>query len=137
MYKLEHGQTHTTLVEGAELKLGRAPNNDIVTDTTEASRFHGEIRVESGQVTYRDQESTNGTKINGKPVKAWAVNILSPGDTLAIGDWSAVLSRDASAQVPEKDHLQVERPAFDPSGPQESYQVTGAIKVPSDLKMND
>lgn len=133
MYILEHGNTKTPLMDGRVLKLGRANSNDIICDDSSASRFHAEIKVENGQVTFRDQESTNGTNLNGSAVRAWIWNILSSGDTISIGEWSATLTKVDGVGSQAKPASSVKRPTVDPAAPQASYEVTSARKLPDDL----
>ncbi|MGW6395705.1 FHA domain-containing protein [Streptomyces sp. NPDC055103] len=51
------------------IRIGRAPDNDVVVDDLVVSRRHAELRAESdGTYTIHDLGSHNGTFLNGRPV---------------------------------------------------------------------
>jgi pSer/pThr/pTyr-binding forkhead associated (FHA) protein len=62
--------------------LGRALDNDVVLEAGDVSRHHARLEFASGKLRLSDMGSTNGTKINGKPIQSQAV---SPGDELSFG----------------------------------------------------
>lgn len=66
-------------------------------------------------------------------MRPWAWNILSPGDILGIGDWSATLEKVEGASAPQKAASTIKRPTVDPAAPAASYEITGARKLPADL----
>jgi pSer/pThr/pTyr-binding forkhead associated (FHA) protein len=69
---------------GAEVKLGRAAENDVVVDDATLSRVHLVLRRgEDGSWTARDAGSRNGTKVDGAP--AARALPLRPGSTLEAG----------------------------------------------------
>jgi hypothetical protein len=51
------------------VKLGRADDNDVVLDHESVSRHHAEIRRDGDRITIRDLGSTNGTRVDGQPVR--------------------------------------------------------------------
>lgn len=116
------------------MKLGRAQSNDIVCDDSKASRFHGEFKVEAGQLTYRDLESTNGTKINGEIVPPFMWQILTEGNTIQIGDWSAAVqvSHTQISRSAKNEH-KIPRPTVDPAGPQANSELTRERSIPEGL----
>ncbi|MFZ1375636.1 MAG: GGDEF domain-containing protein [Geothrix sp.] len=63
--------------------VGRAPDSGVPLLDGEVSRQHARFRVEAGRVLVEDLESTNGTQVNGDPVRGVAE--LRPGDRIAIG----------------------------------------------------
>jgi hypothetical protein len=65
------------------LRLGRAPENDVVVTDPAASRQHAEIRKEPGGYVLQDKGSGNGTWVNGGPV---TTHRLQPGDQFLIGE---------------------------------------------------
>jgi hypothetical protein len=65
------------------LTFGRSPDNAVVINSMEASRFHAELRLEAGGYVLRDLRSSNGTWVNGRPVTA---HQLQPGDEIVIGE---------------------------------------------------
>lgn len=79
------GETRTVEV-GDSLSIGRMEPCDIViADEAAASRRHCQIMRLQGSYELTDLGSTNGTKVNGKPVKR---HRLESGDRISIGDTS-------------------------------------------------
>lgn len=78
----------------AVASVGRGADNEIVLDDSHVSANHAEIRQERGQWWLRDLESSNGTKVNGKPVRT--VVAVRPGDIL---EFAGVRLRLVSSRV--------------------------------------
>lgn len=64
------------------LTIGRHADNRLVVSDTMASRFHCVIEQTPAGPRLRDLNSSNGTRLNGAPVKE---AMLRPGDVIAIG----------------------------------------------------
>lgn len=64
------------------MKVGRAPENDLVLYDMGVSRFHAEISWQSETFVIRDMGSANGTLVNGLPSNEAP---LKQGDRLQIG----------------------------------------------------
>lgn len=64
------------------LTIGREEDNDIQLNDERISRFHVKVQDDSGRVILTDLDSTNGTRVNGHPVR---IRILRPGDLIMIG----------------------------------------------------
>lgn len=64
------------------LTIGRLPESAIVVNDPNASRRHAEIRRVGSDVLVVDLNSTNGTRVNGAPVKE---RKLADGDQIVIG----------------------------------------------------
>jgi hypothetical protein len=64
--------------------LGRALENDIVIADSRVSRFHAEIRQESGRFVLRDLGSTNGTRVASEKVDR---RELHEGETISLGGY--------------------------------------------------
>ena len=64
--------------------IGRRSHNDIVIDNLAVSGEHSVIYTSSGDVYLEDLGSTNGTTVNGQPIKK---HLLQSGDTLEIGKY--------------------------------------------------
>ena len=63
--------------------VGRDPDCDFPIDHPTVSTSHCELVLSNDGVMLRDCDSTNGTFVNGEPVKeAW----LLPGQTVHLGD---------------------------------------------------
>ncbi|OIQ70422.1 glycogen accumulation regulator GarA [mine drainage metagenome] len=82
----------TVMLDGAILKevtltqarttLGRRPSNDVVIENLAISGNHLVFKKTDHDVTVEDLGSTNGTAINGNPVKQ---QVLCDGDLLEVG----------------------------------------------------
>ena len=71
-------------LEKALIKIGSAPENDIVIDDDVVSRFHAEIRIaENGESWIRDLGSLNGTFVNGDKL-ARQERMLMDSDEIAV-----------------------------------------------------
>ncbi len=68
---------------GKLLKIGKAPENDIVLDHPTVSRNHAVLSRHGEQFLVQDQGSTNGTFIEGAQIRE---GYLKPGAMLEIGD---------------------------------------------------
>ncbi len=62
--------------------VGRALDNDIVLDLGDVSRNHARLESTDGQVKLIDLDSTNGTRVNGSPIRS---HNIRPGDTVTFG----------------------------------------------------
>jgi len=67
---VDSGSQSSTPVAGPVQRIGRAPDNDIVLDSPAVSRHHATIRFDSAAPVIADSSSTNGTYVNGQPVRA-------------------------------------------------------------------
>ena len=63
--------------------LGRSRQCDIVLNDPNVSRQHAEIRPRGGSWVLTDLGSTNGSRINGRPVEG--PEVVRPGDELELG----------------------------------------------------
>ncbi|MFN6146005.1 MAG: FHA domain-containing protein [Planctomycetota bacterium] len=62
--------------------IGRVAGCDLVIDDSKASRRHARIVVEAGVAEVEDLDSSNGTRLNDKPVTR---RVLRDGDRIQIG----------------------------------------------------
>ena len=62
--------------------LGRSSDNEFVIDAPDVSRKHAKFECSSGRLRVYDLNSTNGTHVNGDPVR---ISDLSSGDELTLG----------------------------------------------------
>ncbi len=62
--------------------IGREEDNDIRLNDDRVSRFHAKIQEDAGRVILTDLDSTNGTRINGHPVR---MRVLQLGDQILFG----------------------------------------------------
>jgi hypothetical protein len=68
-------------------RLGALPDNDVAVPAPSVSRVHAEIRSEGEQWVIVDLDSTNGTRVNGAPVRSIP---LRAGDRIRIGEVEAL-----------------------------------------------
>jgi hypothetical protein len=78
--ELEDGQQIN--LAGGRVCVGRGLDNDLVLDHESVSRRHAEIRRERGRLVIRDLGSTNGTRVDGRPIQE---RVLEPNATIHIG----------------------------------------------------
>ncbi len=71
--------------------LGRGTDCDLRLVDPGVSRHHAELRVEHDQVVLVDLGSTNGTFVNGQPVRRVA---LSDGTHISLGRTQLVFHQD-------------------------------------------
>jgi len=69
-----------------ELKIGRGQQNDVVLDDPDkvVSRFHAELRLESGGYVLIDLDSQNGTWVDAQRVNRI---VMQAGVPVAIGQF--------------------------------------------------
>lgn len=138
MYNLVYAQETLELHNNSTFKLGRAPSNDVVCPDSKASRFHGEFKVEQGQLSYRDLESTNGSSVSGKKLAPYKWEILADGATIEIGSWQARVSKNPSKiQDAPPVANPIPTPTVDPSGADQSaYELTSKRQIPPGLQQD-
>ena len=73
----------TYIMSGETLRIGRAPDNDLVLDDIQVSRYHARLMRQGDTLTIEDLGSTNGTLVSGRRITQ--PQVLQPGDTIAIG----------------------------------------------------
>jgi len=69
--------------DGPEVTIGRAPSSDLLLVDPFVSRSHARIRAEGPGHVLLDAGSSNGTDLNGTPIRGAAA--LSPGDRIGVG----------------------------------------------------
>jgi hypothetical protein len=72
--------------------LGRGTDCDLRLVDPGVSRHHAELRVEGGEVVLVDLESTNGTFVNGQPIRRIT---LTDGTQVTLGRTTLVFRRDS------------------------------------------
>jgi len=71
----------------------------MLLNSNEVSRYHTLIEWEQNQLVVIDQNSANGTVVNGQRQTRW---VLANGDTLQIGPYIITLNFAANAPAPNK-----------------------------------
>lgn len=74
------------------LNIGRDPTNEMVINHPSASRYHAQIKIQGGQYTLFDLNSTNGTFVNGQLIAG--SHPLRPGDVIRVGSSQMIFSTD-------------------------------------------
>ena len=67
------------------VSVGRSPSNDIVVAVDSVSKVHGYFSFDGDERHYTDHNSTNGSLLNDRPVKAGEKYLLHDGDRLQLG----------------------------------------------------
>jgi len=86
------------LLPPGEYKIGRADECNIRLTDEKVSGQHGVLKLDSGGAIYIDNNSSNGSKLNGQSI---AKENLSNGDELALGDSILVFSNPKPKPEPE------------------------------------
>jgi len=83
-------RAHNSAIEPGEVypllpltSIGRGPTNTIVLDDTFASQEHALVTRRGGQWWLEDRNSSNGTLLNGEPIRE--PTVISSGDLIGIG----------------------------------------------------
>jgi hypothetical protein len=69
--------------------VGASPKNDIILDEDSVSSNHAAVVCQGGAVWVEDNNSTNGTSVNGRRVQRME---LAEGDTLSFGTFAVIFS---------------------------------------------
>lgn len=78
------GRERRYLPPGGCLRIGRAYDNDLVIDDRHADPYHAELALSAdGVARLRDNESLNGTRVNGKKIAG--VVVVAPASWLVLG----------------------------------------------------
>ncbi|MBY0574634.1 MAG: FHA domain-containing protein [Undibacterium sp.] len=91
-----NGQVQKELnIDRARLNIGRRPSNDLVLDHLAVSGRHAAIDTTNEGVYILDLGSTNGTTVNGHPIKK---HLLQDKDVVEVGKYQ--LKFDANTGAP-------------------------------------
>jgi LCP family protein required for cell wall assembly len=85
VHDADGADTQVALAASA-LRIGRAPDNQVVLTDSYASAAHAELVQQQGRRCLQDLGSTNGTRVNGQPVPPRRPYALNDGDVIRIGD---------------------------------------------------
>ncbi|MEO5703713.1 MAG: DUF3662 and FHA domain-containing protein [Candidatus Limnocylindrales bacterium] len=75
-------------VSGAPIRIGRAPECELVLRDSRVSRRHARLHARDGVLVLTDLGSSNGTRVNGHRVTEL---VLGAGDQIQVGDTSLVV----------------------------------------------
>ena len=85
------GEQHTYELQTPVTLLGRGTDCDLRLVDPGVSRHHAELRVENDQVVLVDLGSTNGTFVNGQPIRRVA---LTDGTHVSLGRTTLIFRQD-------------------------------------------
>ena len=77
--------------------IGRRPYNDVVIENLAVSGEHAVIEHTGNQVVLKDLGSTNGTYVNGKPIRK---QVLEYGDQIEIGRYKIQYAESTGHTLP-------------------------------------
>lgn len=92
------------------VRIGRQKRNDLCLPSLLVSRYHALLTIGEGGVTIVDLGSSNGTIVNGNPVKS---RVLTNGDTVHFGDYKVeyVAVDDAANALVVAEIMALDEPA--------------------------
>ncbi len=76
----------------AKMSIGRSPDCHIVIDNKLVSRVHACIQKIKDDYFLKDENSTNGTFLNGHRIPQEKYVKLNPGDTITVGSVSMIMA---------------------------------------------
>ncbi len=76
----------------AKMSIGRSPECSIVIDNKLVSRVHAVVQKIRDVYFIKDENSTNGTFLNGKRIPNDKYVKLNPGDKITVGTVNLVIS---------------------------------------------
>lgn len=85
-YMTQEGAREIGILDAPQVDIGREPEKGIAVPRESVSRTHGLFTRYRNVWVYRDGGSTNGSWINGTPVKEGMLTIVRSGDTLQLAD---------------------------------------------------
>ncbi|HSI88509.1 MAG TPA: FHA domain-containing protein, partial [Pyrinomonadaceae bacterium] len=83
-----------------ELTLGRTDAADVVLEDAGLSRVNTTFFIDDGTLWVADEDSTNGTFLNGRRI-AGRANAVSDGDTLKIGSGTTITVEISDSLIPK------------------------------------
>ena len=86
MIAILHGPLGNTNLETSHFTFGSSPDNSLVIDNIKVAAHHAEIRAEDNGSSITDLGSIHGTYVNGERLDFNSPRLLSPGDSITIGD---------------------------------------------------
>jgi pSer/pThr/pTyr-binding forkhead associated (FHA) protein len=81
-----NGPSGRTVLGSSVLTIGSSPDNLLVIDNVKVSAHHAEIRPDEQGYSITDLGSIHGTYVNGERLDLNTPRLLSPGNSIAIGD---------------------------------------------------
>jgi hypothetical protein len=138
VFYLDDGKSMTHTLEPGTTTIGRHPDSVIVLDCPSVSGHHAIIELEDDGCHVSDQQSSNGTRVNGAVIEEAK---LKEGDRISFGDIHAVFYLgEPPAGDPGKIQAGAVTPVIQPPPPEPSFDIRDAQppRAPADkaLPMN-
>jgi len=92
-------EVDTPIVVGKPISIGSSKTATIVVAGAGVAAMHAVVSDTSGQILLEDQQTPNGTTVNGQPVLNY---VLSAGDVITLGDTTITLV-DRAVTAPASD----------------------------------
>ena len=114
IYSLEGAVLGDFTLSKERITIGRRPSNDIHIDNLAVSGEHAAIVSIGRDAFLEDLDSSNGTLVNGKPIKKY---VLQNGDVIEIGKYQlryvseAVANTDAAGGTEDFEKTMIIRPS--------------------------
>jgi len=105
-------------------RVGRNSANDIVIECPSVSSQHCVVENSGAGIRVRDLDSTNGTRLNGEPVK---MAVVFRGDVLTLGD--------VPVTIDGEDVPQGEEPSATPTAKMAAIPRTTIVIAPKTVRM--
>lgn len=81
-----HGPMGSVILDTSLFTFGSSPDNSLVIDNIKVAAHHAVLRSEENSSSITDLGSIHGTYINGERLDFNSPRLLSPGDSITIGD---------------------------------------------------
>jgi predicted component of type VI protein secretion system len=101
---------HEVALGRSSVVVGRGKQSDIVLAEQGISRQHASIQHDPQGWILTDLGSTNGTLLNGQPIRAREPYLLRPGDQVTIGSYVLLLQQDAPQKAAASPTQRRDRP---------------------------
>ena len=89
IHLLDPGAPGPIPVDHLPFSIGRSLDNDLPVADPRVSRYHALIKEIDGEVCLVDLESTNGTLVNGEPIRQ---SVLGHADTISLGGYPLTIA---------------------------------------------
>lgn len=97
------GKSERHQISQGLVRVGRAPDNDIVINHPAVSGHHLSLAITPNNITITDLNSTNGTQLNGQKIPPNAPQPMRVGDVIRIGDltgnWISLVWEDEAGEA--------------------------------------
>lgn len=131
--KYEDGDSSVHPIDQPVMRIGRRTDNDIVIPDSYVSGYHAEFqRLDNGDYEVVDQDSHNGTTVNGKKAKRTKVK---PNDVIIFGILEAVVGEgDPTPKVtplrPPRSAASMRRPTANPLAKTLPHTLSESRRIP-------